>query len=257
MNLLDTLNPKKRATVISMVEKAGIDTSGWRDYDGKHPSQNPSYCYEWVFKDGENILLTIWWKSLRDDDGIYLAENYRADWINEKPSWKSRASNVDKWIRYAFLNNLDLQVMVISDSKCRLLDDVVWHVEDYDELTGSCRIIRGPRCSFVDQFEENTSLSKKYEVNGHVYERKAEVRTNALKRAAGKCEYCGLGSFRTASGAIYLESHHIVPLSHNGADTISNVIALCPTHHREAHYGEGKDMLAIEFKKILSHKLGR
>ncbi|WP_407646473.1 HNH endonuclease [Henriciella aquimarina] len=39
------------------------------------------------------------------------------------------------------------------------------------------------------------------------------------------------------SGALYLETHHIQPLAEGGADTLTNVIALCPNDHRKAHYG--------------------
>ena len=49
----------------------------------------------------------------------------------------------------------------------------------------------------------------------------------------------------TKSGSIYLESHHIHPLSEGGADTIENVIALCPNHHREAHFGENRDQFRV------------
>ena len=35
-----------------------------------------------------------------------------------------------------------------------------------------------------------------------------------------------------------MESHHIIALANEGADRMTNVIALCPNHHREAHYGK-------------------
>lgn len=40
-----------------------------------------------------------------------------------------------------------------------------------------------------------------------------------------------------ASGQRYLEAHHIVALACDGPDTVENVVALCPNHHREAHFG--------------------
>ena len=38
-------------------------------------------------------------------------------------------------------------------------------------------------------------------------------------------------------GRLFLETHHVVPLAEGGADSLDNVVALCPNHHREAHLG--------------------
>lgn len=73
------------------------------------------------------------------------------------------------------------------------------------------------------------------------------VRKNALIRANGKCEWCGESGFVMADGKIYLETHHIVPLSEDGLDTEKNVAALCPNHHREAHHG----VIKTEMRKKL------
>jgi predicted HNH restriction endonuclease len=43
--------------------------------------------------------------------------------------------------------------------------------------------------------------------------------------------------FRMANGAIYLETHHVIPLSEKGLDVVWNVVAVCPNDHRIAHYG--------------------
>ena len=51
---------------------------------------------------------------------------------------------------------------------------------------------------------------------------------------------------------IYLETHHIVPLHEGGDDTSENVIALCPNHHREAHYGEKRNDMRNEMLRKIS-----
>jgi 5-methylcytosine-specific restriction protein A len=48
-----------------------------------------------------------------------------------------------------------------------------------------------------------------------------------------------------------LEAHHIIALCDSGRDTVDNVIALCPQHHRQAHYGKDAESLESEFIKIL------
>ena len=59
-----------------------------------------------------------------------------------------------------------------------------------------------------------------------------------MKRAEGMCELCGKVGFLKADGTRYLESHHVIALAEDGEDRLTNVIALCPNDHREAHFGE-------------------
>lgn len=78
------------------------------------------------------------------------------------------------------------------------------------------------------------------------YVRNQEVRDSVVQRARGKCEYCNAPTFRKIDGDHYIETHHILALSSGGEDTMSNVIALCPNHHREAHYGINRKKLNLE-----------
>jgi hypothetical protein len=73
--------------------------------------------------------------------------------------------------------------------------------------------------------------------NAQVYERDPEVRNYVIRRSKGRCEYCGAESFIKNDNKYYIETHHIIALAADGKDTVRNVIALCPNHHREAHYG--------------------
>ncbi|MBI2813075.1 MAG: HNH endonuclease [Opitutae bacterium] len=77
--------------------------------------------------------------------------------------------------------------------------------------------------------------------------RDPKVRAFVLRRAGGKCEYCGELGFKTASQTHYVEAHHIISLADAGKDTLDNVIALCPKHHREAHFGAEAERLEQEF----------
>jgi hypothetical protein len=79
--------------------------------------------------------------------------------------------------------------------------------------------------------------SQRY-TSGNVYLRDQQVREAVLQRAGGKCEFCGQLGFIRSNGTRYLESHHIIALADDGADRMTNVIALCAEHHREAHFGK-------------------
>jgi len=78
------------------------------------------------------------------------------------------------------------------------------------------------------------------------YARDPRIRAAVIHRAAGRCEFCGKLGFVCVSGERYLECHHIISLANDGADRMTNVIALCPNDHREAHFGERRESLEEE-----------
>jgi len=94
----------------------------------------------------------------------------------------------------------------------------------------------------------------RHESMNNGYRRDHLVREYVLRRANGKCEYCHQDGFVTRSGTPYLETHHIIALATNGPDTTHNVIALCPKHHREAHYGRDAEKLESDFLRIVAAK---
>jgi hypothetical protein len=96
----------------------------------------------------------------------------------------------------------------------------------------------------------NDSPEYKKRMSGS-YTRDQAVRVEVLKRAKGACEYGGCRPFNKINGQTYLETHHVISLSEQGPDRPSNVIALCPNHHREAHFGERWEAMQDEFLAIL------
>lgn len=74
--------------------------------------------------------------------------------------------------------------------------------------------------------------------------RSQAVRAYVLARAGGHCELTGKPApFKTPSGQPYLEVHHTRRLSDDGPDDPRYVAAICPSVHREIHFGEnGKDL---------------
>lgn len=60
----------------------------------------------------------------------------------------------------------------------------------------------------------------------------------------GRCQVCeALGqepvAFNQKNGTPYSEAHHVQPVSLllSGSLGASNIMVLCPNHHRQAHYG--------------------
>jgi cytochrome c553 len=99
----------------------------------------------------------------------------------------------------------------------------------------------------------SATKSVKPEERKAIYRRRSKaIHLYVLRRANGRCEGCKkAGPFRTFSGSVYLEPHHIKRLADNGPDHPSKVIALCPNCHRRAHYGED----AKSFNSLLTRKL--
>ncbi|MBY6121837.1 HNH endonuclease [Mameliella alba] len=77
--------------------------------------------------------------------------------------------------------------------------------------------------------------------------RSQAVRDYVLARAAGRCELTGkTAPFRTKYGEPYLEVHHTRRLSDGGPDDPRHVAAICPTVHREIHFGQHGEKLNSE-----------
>lgn len=92
------------------------------------------------------------------------------------------------------------------------------------------------------------------QVTGIRFRRDPQVRAAVEARAQGRCEYCGSVGFKRLDGSCYVETHHIIALANEGADRIHNVIALCPGHHREAHFGVDRQLLEQQFIKVVRGK---
>ena len=52
-------------------------------------------------------------------------------------------------------------------------------------------------------------------------------------------------------GSRYLETHHVIALAKDGADNLTNVIALCPNDHRKAHFSNRRESIEREMLRRL------
>jgi 5-methylcytosine-specific restriction protein A len=101
---------------------------------------------------------------------------------------------------------------------------------------------------------EGIAQPERVQATSTVFYRNAMVRNYVLKRANGRCEYCEKQGFLMSNGDRYLETHHILALSEQGADSVSNVIGLCPDHHKQAHFGVDAHRLNDEMTAIVVAK---
>lgn len=118
------------------------------------------------------------------------------------------------------------------------------------EVIGNSRKRLAPFRGTVDDLDvlpAGCEQPERVSTTGSGYRRDDAVREFVLRRAAGVCEHCGTAGFELPNGTRYLEAHHVIALADEGPDTIDNVIALCPAHHREAHYGRSRVVLERSF----------
>ncbi len=283
MSLLDDIRPTRKLLVYDLAEEAGLDMSDWiaSSNDPRGPKANPKYCYEWSFVEPRQIvILNLWHEAMTIENGeIVQRGNFRADALGHqgpdgKAQWYSRATKLDEALKTALHDNLPVRVIInrgirrkegdpgAAPSKVlqRELDPEPWTIFEYDWKSGAHAIRRGITDTvFVDQFDIDQAEKadeRKRQQTSTSFVRDPKVRDNVKRRSNGSCEFCGGAGFRMARGAIYLETHHIVPLSEGGADTVENVIALCPLDHRRAHYAHNAAKLRIEMLQTVHHLIG-
>jgi len=216
----------------------------------------------------------LWIDDLKERDGDIVWTQRLKDPTHakatsgQKTTWHSRARRVEFAIRRAAQENIPIRVIVVdgdkrspsdreskaSRVKRRLLDSAEWSVLSYDQTSGLTTLKRGIRGGgFSDQFTEDfqgSDVVERVDKTGKAFVRNPEVRRIALERAGGRCEHCGQVGFRMNNGTVFLETHHIVPLSEGGPDTTDNVAAICPNHHREAHYGAKRDSIRKVLREL-------
>jgi 5-methylcytosine-specific restriction endonuclease McrA len=97
---------------------------------------------------------------------------------------------------------------------------------------------------------------KRTETLTTTYARDPRVRREVERRSNGRCEFCGAIGFSRTDGTRYVETHHIIALANDGVDRVTNVIGLCPNHHKEAHFGNRREALERQMVRMVN-KLNR
>lgn len=131
--------------------------------------------------------------------------------------------------------------------------------------TLTSKVVEAPKAVYITKPSKGKSLQQLREIAlsstpthastqekiQSIQNRSTAIKLYAKKRANGICEGCNeIAPFETKSGP-YLEVHHLTRLADGGADLPQNVIALCPTCHRKAHYS----LNYLEFNNQLINKV--
>lgn len=276
--LRELLKPTQPKRVMDLVEQAGLNISDWANFKGKSPASNPKYCYEWCFiEDGKPVVLNIHYPEIDftsyDIPSVTLNMREFASGLSAmkgKKELSNRAYRFDEAIKFALRNESPIRLVLFDGTQgeelvygkkamkvsLRQLDSEVWSIAEYDMWTGQVRLQRKHQQKFVDQHSLMTldiSEAKKTTREVSAYSRERKVRDQALVRADGRCELCGEEGFETKGGYKYIETHHVIPLSEGGEDSISNVVALCPRDHRMAHYSSDAETIKRKLINLIAN----
>ncbi|KKN26222.1 hypothetical protein LCGC14_0876850 [marine sediment metagenome] len=76
-----------------------------------------------------------------------------------------------------------------------------------------------------------------------------EIVSSLKEKYKNKCQVEGCGyTFRKRGGGFYSEGHHLIWRAEGGGPEASNVVILCPNHHRTFHYAD------VEIRGLEGHK---
>lgn len=102
--------------------------------------------------------------------------------------------------------------------------------------------------------------------NGRQVDKKSRIAKAALAKARFKCANNDKHiTFRTTRGHVYMEGHHLIPCTcansdyfwgkfNINIDCVQNVVSLCPTCHRLAHFGSKNERDEL-LRKLYDHQI--
>lgn len=106
------------------------------------------------------------------------------------------------------------------------------------------------RAQMIEELKSLTDRSpERVEYKGRSYRRDNKTIAQLKVLRNFKCQICG-NNIRRKDGTFYVEAAHIVPKREKGAEKPSNILILCPNHHKEFDLGS-KNILEQNESKIL------
>lgn len=147
------------------------------------------------------------------------------------------------------------------------LNSVLEIQEQEDDLTYQNEI----QNANFSEIKDNSRTKPEYTFGSgsQAVKKNAKVAKSAIAKAGYKCAIDVLHkTFDTNKGVPYMEGHHLIPCTYSNAkfywekhginiDCENNIVSLCPTCHRQIHFGskEEKKIIIQKLYKIKAQKL--
>lgn len=264
----------KPASDLTAMQKGELKTQSLRAFGGVI---REDLAYGFRIMDGKDQIAAVYWGDNFVGNDVEIAISDRRfvcafdsltvrTWLEREKTSAARQCNVHKHGSEWWICGFDYADALLFLGRCRqvrlgLLDPRKYDVPETDENIEPNHssapevdvIAPEPHHLYVDQYTigDDMLVSKRESVRSE-FVRSRNERNVVLQRAQGVCELCGEPGFTTAAGNVFLETHHVVPLSEGGADAANNIAALCPNDHREAHHGARASAIREELSQQLS-----
>ena len=134
-------------------------------------------------------------------------------------------------------------IAYISKITHKNIPNPYYTIEEHDFQKLQERLLKKAKMMTDDDLQKTLARGQAYPAKTNVvtpvFVRNSYLAEFVKRQAHGICQDCHQFApfISKITGEPYLETHHIIPLSLGGKDTIENVIALCPNCHRKRHYG--------------------
>jgi 5-methylcytosine-specific restriction enzyme A len=233
------------------------------------PLYNKAWSWCSISPENRLALFTVWEHEIHDSQYIFTTHPRLTD-VRKKPGRKELISVLDRVIQNGYsaygikcraadidavtrkrasfesLQLLDLRIRKRGDD---YIGQIVGFIPpEVVQTRGAEAIWRASTAiNDIDQDDVGNDDPEYRKRMSGSYIRDAKVRELVLKRAGGICEECSQPGFVKRNGKRYLETHHVISLSEQGVDKAHNVIALCATDHRRAHFAENWKELQDKF----------
>lgn len=180
LSALEDLRPFRHELIYDILQRVQISVEAWHTTKTGRPVKNfkanPRFCYNWSFgSPEEGYAVCLWHENLHAaaGDEVFSDTNYRAGAEDRRRCAEAlsvsdqersrliaqaeRGKSLDEAIWNTFRQRKTLHVIICSrgtdagqevsngtsNVRCRELDSATWAVEEYDDATGACRVVRG------------------------------------------------------------------------------------------------------------------
>lgn len=233
LNPRDDLLPLRHELIYDILQHLRISVEAWHTTKTgrsvRNFKANPRFCYNWSFGSSEDgYAVCLWHENLHASASgkVFSDTNYRAGAEERRRHAEAhsasdaersrliaqaeRGESMDSAIRNAFRDRKPLHAIICSrevlndrkasngtsNVKCRELDSVTWSVEEYDDATGACHIVRGSARANYAQAGDGDSSAAAGERIARYMEVEVRQEQPAFRRAVfaayeGRCAISG------------------------------------------------------------------
>lgn len=197
-----------------------------------------------------NGVKVHYFEVLKKNEYTYIGEMLKAS-----EPYTARQLDAEKQWRQVYIFPLRLKAGGLPN-------EVINHYEN-ERVTSLKRLSDKKLLAKIQQQNDEAKHTKTSKMTVKVprYRRSMELAEYVKRQAKGHCDLCEQAApFTNKEHQPYLECHHIIWLSQNGADTLDNIVALCPNCHRKMHIVQDendiKRLINIAYQRMqeLDHK---